>query len=211
MFASEEWATSNYASKSEAKEVMNTVLCDTRFWKSIQYCLKCVSPLVKVLRLVDGDSQPAMSYIYEAMDTTKEQIAANFKNQESRFHYDKNFNPDSEVLFGLYETIERMVPDRRIRFGIDQQLDKFKTAKGLFGMSMAIDTREKKQPEEGAPSKKRKRGPRNLNAKKNDKGKSIIEDESEVEEIIANGEEGEEHLTEEDEDELSDVDLGDDE
>ncbi|KAJ1400152.1 hypothetical protein SESBI_29712 [Sesbania bispinosa] len=101
-----------------------------------------------------------------------------------KFHYDKNFNPDSEVLFGLYETIERMVPDRRIRFGIDQQLDRFKTAKGLFGMTMAIDTREKKQPE----------------------------DESEVEEIIAIGEEGEEeHLTEEDEDELSDVDLGDDE
>ncbi|KAJ1409033.1 Ribonuclease H-like superfamily [Sesbania bispinosa] len=262
MFASEEWATSNYASKSEAKEVVNTVLCDTRFWKSIQYCLKCVSPLVKVLRLVDGDSKPAMPYIYEAMDRAKEQIAANFKNQESRykkvwkiidtrwnlqlhrplhaaayylnpkFHYDKIFNPDSEVLFGLYETIERMVPDRRIRFGIDQQLDRFKTTKGLFGMSMAIDTREKKQPEspclpidaswmdihesftleEGTPSKKRKRGPRNLNAKKNDKGKSIIEDESEVEEIIAIGEEGEEeNLTEEDEDELSDVDLGDDE
>lgn len=39
-----------------------------------------------------------------------------------------------------------MVPDRRIRFSIDQQLEKFKTAKGLFGMSMAVDTRDKKQP-----------------------------------------------------------------
>ncbi|RDY01591.1 hypothetical protein CR513_15065, partial [Mucuna pruriens] len=63
-----------------------------------------------------------------------------------RYHYDKNFNPDSEVLIGLYETLERMVPDRRTRFAMDQQLEKFKGAKGLFGMNMAIDTRDKKQP-----------------------------------------------------------------
>lgn len=65
-----------------------------------------------------------------------------------RFHYDPNFNPDEEVLFGLHETIEKMIPDRRTRFTIDQQLDRFKTSKGLFGRSMAIDTRETKQPGE---------------------------------------------------------------
>jgi len=63
-----------------------------------------------------------------------------------KFHYDKNFNADSEVLYGLYETIEKMIPDRRIRFQLDQQLDKFKRAQGLFGRSMAIDTRDKKHP-----------------------------------------------------------------
>ncbi|KAG4909263.1 hypothetical protein JHK87_055379 [Glycine soja] len=42
---------------------------------------------------------------------------------------------------GLYETIEKMIPDRRTRFLVHQQLDRFKTAKGLFGISMAIDTR----------------------------------------------------------------------
>ncbi|RDX73753.1 hypothetical protein CR513_46589, partial [Mucuna pruriens] len=112
MFASKEWATSSHASKSEAKQVMNLVLSDGRFWKSITYCLKCVIPLVKVLRLVDSDSKPVMSYI---MDKAKEQIAENFQKQESRwnlqlhrplhaaayylnprYHYDKNFNPDSE-------------------------------------------------------------------------------------------------------------------
>jgi len=47
--------------------------------------LKCVIPIVKVLRLVDGDSKPVMSYIYEVMDGAKEQISANFKNQDSRY------------------------------------------------------------------------------------------------------------------------------
>ncbi|KAG4965835.1 hypothetical protein JHK85_040810 [Glycine max] len=40
MFASEEWATSPHASKSEAKQVTSLVLSDARFWKSITYCLK---------------------------------------------------------------------------------------------------------------------------------------------------------------------------
>ena len=35
-------------------------------------------PLVKVLRLVDGDTKLAMGYIYEAMDRSKEQIQKNF-------------------------------------------------------------------------------------------------------------------------------------
>jgi len=38
-----------------------------------------------------------------------------------------------------------MIPDGRIRFQLEQ-LDRFKKAQGLFGRSMAIDTRDKKQP-----------------------------------------------------------------
>ena len=63
-----------------------------------------------------------------------------------RYHYDKNFNPDREVLIGLYETFEKMVLDVSTRVTIDQRLEKFKGAKGLFGMYMAIASRNKKQP-----------------------------------------------------------------
>ena len=42
-------------------------------------------PLVKVLRLVDGDAKLAMPYIYEAMDRAKEQIAENFQKIETRY------------------------------------------------------------------------------------------------------------------------------
>ncbi|XP_068483432.1 uncharacterized protein [Phaseolus vulgaris] len=169
MFASEEWATSSHATKNEAKQVMNVVLSDGRFWRSITYCLKCVNPLVKVLRLVDGDAKLAMPYIYEAMDKAKEKIAENFQKQKTRYkkvwkiidtrwnlplhrplyatayyfnlryHYEKKFNPHSEVMVGLYETFQRMVSDARTRVAIDQQLEKFKGAKGLFGMNMTIE------------------------------------------------------------------------
>jgi len=42
--------------------------------------LKCVTPLRKVLRLVNGDSKHGLPYIYEAMGRAKKQIVANFKN-----------------------------------------------------------------------------------------------------------------------------------
>ena len=85
MFALEEWAKSNYATKMEAKKVEAILLLDNKFWKSVTCCLKCVSPLVKVLRLVDGDVKPAMGYVCEAVDRAKEQIAKNFNDQKTKY------------------------------------------------------------------------------------------------------------------------------
>ncbi|XP_057452324.1 uncharacterized protein LOC130744151 [Lotus japonicus] len=269
------------------------------------------------------DAKPVMPYIYKATDRTKEKIAASFNNEKSRYikvwkliderwdlqlhrplhaatyylnpkyHYQNNFNPDNEVLYGFYVIIHKMTQDTKTRVLIDRQLENFKGARGIFwsedGMLLVVKeigkffyqihtkrrnwlehqrlnavvnvkynlqlemrqkTREEKGDnynpiclsdiesdyewiteketsclpnddswmdihesftlEEGAPSKKRKRGPRNLNARSNvGKGKSICEDESVVEEIIAIEEEGDEQL-ENEEDDLSDVDLEDD-
>ena len=63
-----------------------------------------------------------------------------------RYYYKKSFNPDNEVAFSLYETIETMVPNQRIRFEIDKQLMKFKYGNRLLGVSMALESRHKKQP-----------------------------------------------------------------
>ena len=85
MFASEEWQRSQYSKKGDGVKLMDIVLDDQNFWRSIKYCLKCVLPLVKVLRLVDGDMKPAMGYIYEAMDKAKEQIQKNFRNVKKHY------------------------------------------------------------------------------------------------------------------------------
>jgi hypothetical protein len=39
------------------------------------------TPLVKVLKLVDGDAKLTMRYIYEVIDRTKEEIAKSFDNK----------------------------------------------------------------------------------------------------------------------------------
>ncbi|KAM7489367.1 hypothetical protein LguiB_026851 [Lonicera macranthoides] len=60
--------------------------------------------------------------------------------------HDIRFKADKEVKIGLYKTIERMYPDYETRIQVDEQLEKFCSAKGLFGICMAKLTRDKKQP-----------------------------------------------------------------
>jgi hypothetical protein len=85
MFASVSWQKSKFAGKGDAVDVERTILVDNTFWKAIKFCLKSVLPLVKVLKLVDGDVKPAMGYIYEAMDRAKEQIERNFEYVKMRY------------------------------------------------------------------------------------------------------------------------------
>lgn len=53
-----------------------------------------------------------------------------------------------KVKRGLYITLDRFYADVDTRIKVDAQLEKFKKAKGMFGMSLTIVTRDKKQPDE---------------------------------------------------------------
>ncbi|KAE8654899.1 protein argonaute 5-like [Hibiscus syriacus] len=84
MFTSDEWRKSKYSKEYGGKRVASIVLMPT-FWSTIVYILKMTGPLVKVLRLVDGEKRPAMGYVYEAMDRAKEAIANSFNNVEDKY------------------------------------------------------------------------------------------------------------------------------
>ncbi|KAL4377320.1 hypothetical protein GQ457_02G039950 [Hibiscus cannabinus] len=66
------------------KRAIDTILMPS-FWNGIVYALKLSGPLVCALKLVDGEKNPAMGYIYEAMDCAKEAIAASFKGNEAKY------------------------------------------------------------------------------------------------------------------------------
>lgn len=83
MFTSNEWTLSKFAKSIEGKQIEEVVI-DKEFWKNIIICLKGVFPLIKVLRLVDSDENPAMRLIYEAMDEAKEKIQTNFNGVQKR-------------------------------------------------------------------------------------------------------------------------------
>ncbi|KAE8687321.1 3-hydroxyisobutyryl-CoA hydrolase 1-like [Hibiscus syriacus] len=86
MFTSDEWRKSKYSKEHGGKRVTSIVLMPT-FWSTIVYILKMTGPLVKVLRLIDGEKRPAMGYVYEAMDRAKEAIANSFNNVEDKYKY----------------------------------------------------------------------------------------------------------------------------
>lgn len=84
MVTSEEWNGSKWKNDVGGKQLATYILQDS-FWRNVAYALKLVGPLVKVLRMVDGDKKPAMGYMYEAMDRAKEAIAKSFEMKEDEY------------------------------------------------------------------------------------------------------------------------------
>lgn len=85
LFASNKWKSSKFATTVEGKKIQRIVLDTRGFWQSVLTCLKGALPLVKVLRMVDSDENPAMGFIYEAMAQAKNQIKTNFNNVEKKY------------------------------------------------------------------------------------------------------------------------------
>ncbi|CAO2826127.1 unnamed protein product [Amaranthus hypochondriacus] len=63
-----------------------------------------------------------------------------------QFQYSPTFQASADIKIGLYNCLQRMVPDADERLKIDLQMDAFKNARGLFGLSTAIMIRTKKNP-----------------------------------------------------------------
>ncbi|KAL3628258.1 hypothetical protein CASFOL_027304 [Castilleja foliolosa] len=84
MFVSDERNSNKLSKEAKGKEAYKTVTMPS-FWRNIVYILKVMAPLVKVLRTVDGERNPAMGYIYEAMDKAKEAIMKSFDSNESKY------------------------------------------------------------------------------------------------------------------------------
>lgn len=81
---SQDWNDSKWPKEIGAKKVKQIIMQDS-FWRNVLYALKLTGPLVKVLRMVDGEKKPAMGYIYEAMDRAKESIANTFNGREESY------------------------------------------------------------------------------------------------------------------------------
>ena len=84
MLTCDEWRSSKFAKINDEKIVEDVVL-DQNFWKNIIIFLKGALPLIEVLRLVDSDQKPTMSFIYEAMDQAKEKIQKAFNGVKKRY------------------------------------------------------------------------------------------------------------------------------
>jgi hypothetical protein len=81
VFTSDEWLSSKWPRDVKGRMAEDTVL-STSFWNGVLYALKVSTPLVRVLRLVDGEKTPPMGYIYEAMDRAKESIKVALEEKE---------------------------------------------------------------------------------------------------------------------------------
>eukprot|EP00253_Pinus_taeda_P006209 PITA_06209 len=77
VFSNDEWNECQWFRKQDGKDVKKKGN-EEIFWK------RAAEPLVKVLRLVDGEIL-VMGFIYEAMDQVKEQIKAIYKDRVAKY------------------------------------------------------------------------------------------------------------------------------
>ncbi|CAN1798475.1 hypothetical protein LINPERHAP1_LOCUS21726, partial [Linum perenne] len=68
----------------KGKDATATIL-NLAYWKVVNLCLKVFEPLVKVLRLVDGDVKPSMGFVYGEIVKAKREIKEAFGNVEIRY------------------------------------------------------------------------------------------------------------------------------
>ncbi|XP_020236305.1 uncharacterized protein LOC109815899 [Cajanus cajan] len=99
-----------------------------------------MAPLVKVLRLVDGEKKRAMGYMYEAMDKAKEVIMKSFNNNETKYkavfdivdrRWDVQLHHPLHVA-GHFLNLEMFYDNPQMEF--DRE---------LFGIELAITMRKK--------------------------------------------------------------------
>ncbi|XP_039036468.1 uncharacterized protein LOC120173343 [Hibiscus syriacus] len=175
MVASQEWIESKSSKETSGKKLASYVL-QVFFWRNVVYALKLSGPLVKVLRMVDGENKPPMGYIYEAMDRAKEAISKSFGMNDEHYkeafefidrrwdcqlhrplhadgyflnpglYYDNLKTSNEEVMTGLIDCIGRLTSNLQMQDKILDELEIYKNARGLFGIAMAIRMRKTKSP-----------------------------------------------------------------
>ncbi|PWZ13277.1 hypothetical protein Zm00014a_018249 [Zea mays] len=70
---------------TDAWNLATATILSPAFWKDVKLMLAVFEPLVKVLRLVDGDVKPSMGFLYGELLKAKREVKEAFGNVESRF------------------------------------------------------------------------------------------------------------------------------
>ncbi|XP_022031007.1 uncharacterized protein LOC110931946 [Helianthus annuus] len=176
MFVSNDWKNCAWAKKDDGKNVKKIIMDERTFWPSVVYTLQTTSPLVEVLRIVDGEQTPAMGFLYGAMDAWKEKIAKNLNNVEAsykeiwdiidekwdfqmhralhaaayylnpKFRWSPDVSQHPEIKRGLYDVMERLVKDNGVYMKIEEQLILYREKKGLFGYRGSLATYQTRPP-----------------------------------------------------------------
>nr|CAN83296.1 hypothetical protein VITISV_008290 [Vitis vinifera] len=176
MFTSSDWSDSKWAKEQKGKTIANIVLMPS-FWNTIVFCLKVSGPLVRVLRLVDGEKKAPMGYIYEAMNRAKDTIVRSFNGNEEKYKeifniIDKRWEIQLHRPFhaaGYFLNLEFFYDKPELEHDAEIMSDLYKciltrdpakqekvvaevclftNAQGLFGNELVVRTRKTRAPAE---------------------------------------------------------------
>ncbi|CAN6924660.1 unnamed protein product [Brassica oleracea] len=91
MFNSDQWHDCKHSKSVKGKTASDTVM-SYAFWSSFMVILKVFTPMVKVLRLADGEKIPSLGFVYGELLETKKSI------KEATDHLEKNYQPIFRII-----------------------------------------------------------------------------------------------------------------
>lgn len=176
MVTSEEWMECPYSKKSGGLAILD-VISDQSFWSSCSLIINLTDPLLRVLRIVNSERRPGMGYVYAEIYRAKQIIKKEFLNKKDylvywniidqkweqqqhfplhaagfylnpKFFYSIQGDVHNEVISGMLDCIERLVPDINTQDKIIKELNSYKNAAADFGRKMAIRARNTLLPSE---------------------------------------------------------------
>ncbi|GKV28407.1 hypothetical protein SLEP1_g37471 [Rubroshorea leprosula] len=177
MVTSQEWVDSPYSKKPAGLEMLD-IVSNQSFWSSCALITRLTIPLLQLLRIVGNKKQPAMGYVYAGMYRAKEAIKRELNKRENyltywniidhwwqqqwqhplyaagfylnpKFFYSFEGDLPNEILSGMFDCIERLVPETIVQDKIVKEMNcSYKSGAGDFGRKMAIRAREIMLPAE---------------------------------------------------------------
>ncbi|XP_041000438.1 uncharacterized protein LOC121246372 [Juglans microcarpa x Juglans regia] len=176
MVTSQEWMDCPHSKKTEGLAMLD-FLTSQSFWSSCILIVRLTYPLLRLLRIVNSEKRPAMGYVYAGMYRAKETIKKELLKREDymvywniidhrweqhrqlplhaagfylnpEFFYSVEGDMHNEILSGMFDCIERLVPDTKVQDKIIKEINSYKNAIGDFGRKMAIRARDSLLPAE---------------------------------------------------------------
>ncbi|KAK7285200.1 hypothetical protein RJT34_19961 [Clitoria ternatea] len=176
MVTSQEWMDCQYSKKTAGLEMLDCLSNET-FWSSCDMIVRLTVPLLKVLKIAGSEMRPALGYIYAGIYRAKEAIKKALVKREEymvywniihhrwerlwnhplhaagfylnpKFFYSIQGDVHRQILSGVFDCIERLVPDPRVQDKIMKELNLYKTGAGDFGRKMAVRARDNLLPSE---------------------------------------------------------------
>jgi len=166
MFSHSHWLSSVHSRRPDA-QVIKSLLHLERFWKSAQEVVTLSEPLVRLLRVIDGD-MPAMGYIYEGIERAKQAIKVLYKGCEEKYmpilevintrwnmqlhshlhaaaaflnpsiFHTTNFKFDANMRNGFHAAMWKMFPEEKDRIELTKEQPVYVNAQGALGSEFAI-------------------------------------------------------------------------
>lgn len=174
MFSHSEWLSSIYSRRPDAQAIKSLLYLD-RFWRSAHEVVSVSEPLVKILRIVDGD-MPAMGYMYEGIERAKLAIQAYYKGVEEKYvpiwdiidrrwnmqlhsplhaaaaflnpsiFYNPNFKIDLRMRNGFQEAMIKLATADKDKIEITKEHPVYINAQGALGTDFAVLGRKLNAP-----------------------------------------------------------------